>query len=126
MARILVIEDVDEVRWVIRRTLESEGYEVVEASDGVEGTRLFREKPADLIVTDIIMPDKEGIETIRELRSDFPDVKIVAISGGGKIGPFDYLELAKKFGASRTLAKPFGVEELVEAVRELLPGDKDS
>jgi len=126
MARILVIEDVDEVRWMIRRTLEAQGYEVVEASGGIEGVELFREKPTDLIVTDILMPDKEGIEIIRELSSEFPDVKIIAISGGGKMGPYDYLELAKKFGASRTLAKPFGVKELIKIVQELLPGGEDS
>jgi len=126
MARILVIEDVEEVRDVIRRTLEAEGYEVVEASDGKEGIKLYREKQADLIITDIIMPDKEGIETIKELRQDFPDMKIIAISGGGRIGPFDYLNLAKQFGASRTLAKPFELKELVKIVRELLESHEGS
>ena len=120
MASILLIEDDAEVRTVIRRMLESKNHEVVEAPNGKVGLRLYRKNSTDLVVTDILMPDKEGIETIRELRRDFPEVKIIAISGGGMLGLERYLELAKKMGAQRTLEKLFNGNELNEVVRELL------
>ena len=125
MARILVIEDDFRVRTVIRKMLEKEKHEVVEAPNGEAGMNLYREKSADLIITDILMPDKEGIETIIELRRDFPKVKIIAISGGGRIGPGDYLSLAKKVGATTTLLKPFSRQELIETVREQLSDQQD-
>ncbi len=82
--------------------------------------RLFLEQEADLIITDLIMPDKEGLETIMELRRDFPEVKIIAISGGRRVGPDEYLYMAKIMGAHLTLLKPFEQEELLPAVQELL------
>ncbi len=102
-----------------------EGHEVVNASNGKEGIKLFRENGADLIITDIVMPEKEGLETIMELRKGYPDVKIIAISGGGRVDPESYLTMAEKMGASRTLTKPFEREELLEAVRELL-GEREN
>lgn len=120
MARILVIDDDDQIRRTLCHVLEIEGHEVVNASNGKEGIRLFKENGADLIIADIIMPEKEGLETIMELRRDFPDVRIIAISGGGQVAPEPYLVLAKQLGASRTLAKPFEREELLEAVQALL------
>jgi len=120
MALILIIDDDFRIREVLRQILERAGYEVMEASDGKEGISLYREKQADLIITDIIMPKKEGLETITDLRIEFPEVKIIAISGGGRIGPETYLELAEGFGANRLLTKPFGHEELLEAVQDLL------
>jgi len=120
MARILVIEDDNDVRKLLREILEHAGYEVEEASNGEEGIRRYREKQADLIITDIIMPKKEGIETITDLRVEFPDVKVIAISGGGRLGPEPYLELAKGFGANRIIMKPFTTTEILEAVQELL------
>ena len=92
MALILIIDDDDQIRRVLRKTLERDGYDVADAPNGKEGIRLYRENPADLVITDIIMPEKEGIETIRELRRDFPEVKIIAISGGGRIGPDSYFK----------------------------------
>jgi YesN/AraC family two-component response regulator len=97
-----------------------EGFEVTTADDGQKGVKSFREHPADLVITDIIMPEKEGIECIKELKRDFADIKIIAISGGGRIGPFDYLDLAKKFGAKRVFKKPFDWPEMLDAIRELL------
>jgi len=120
MKRILVIEDDIHVKVMIQKTLERAGYEVIAASDGEEGLKLLRESPADLIITDLIMPRKEGLETIMELRRDNPDVKIIAISGGGRFEPESYLETAKQMGAARTFAKPFENKELVAAVQELL------
>jgi DNA-binding response OmpR family regulator len=120
MARILVIEDEDEVRGMLQRVLERAGYEVAVAPDGDEGIRLFRENPADLIITDMIMPKKGGMETILDLRSEYPDVKIVAMSGGGRLGPEPYLEIAEGFGAVRIFSKPFRIEELLLAIQRLL------
>jgi CheY-like chemotaxis protein len=120
MTRILVIEDDDDVRDLLRQILERSGYEVEEASDGVEGIKRYREKQSDLIITDIIMPRKEGIETITDLRIEFPDVKVIAISGGGRLGPEPYLEVAKGFGANRIIMKPFTSGEILGAVSELL------
>ncbi|MBW2064289.1 MAG: response regulator [Deltaproteobacteria bacterium] len=120
MSRILVIEDDPKIRKVLRKLLEREGHDVEEASDGLEGLRLYRKKPADLVITDIIMPRKEGLETILDLRREFPDVKIIAISGGGRLGPHLYLEVAEGFGAFRVFSKPFDLEELQGAILELL------
>jgi CheY-like chemotaxis protein len=120
MERILVIDDDVQVLNVLHNALVREGYEVLKASNGKEGIKLYREDPFDLVITDLIMPEKEGIETIQELKNKFPEIKIIAISGGGRIGPEEYLPMAKMFGAQRTLAKPFGRNELVRAVKELL------
>jgi CheY-like chemotaxis protein len=120
MASILIIDDEEQMRTALRRLLEGAGYEVISASDGKEGLALYRENTTDLIITDLIMPEKEGIETIIELKQISPDVKIIAISGGGHNNPEDYLPLAKQLGAQRTIAKPFGGEEFLEAVRELI------
>ncbi len=120
MPRILVIEDEIQVRRLTRRMLELEGFEVLEAGDGDTGLQVFAKNSIDLVITDIIMPGKEGIETILELKQKRPDIKIIAISGGGRIGPDGYLELARRFGASHTFSKPFDRQELVRAVKELL------
>ncbi len=120
MAHILIIDDDTKILEMLRQTLEREGHEVVGALDGKEGLRLYRENPTDLIITDLIMPEKEGIETIMELYNDFPDVKIIAISGGGRLDPGQYLSMAKSFGAQYTFAKPVEREKLLKAVRELL------
>jgi CheY-like chemotaxis protein len=120
MGRILIIDDDVQILNMLRQILEREGYEVVSAINGNEGIRLYREKPTDLIITDLIMPEKDGIETIMELRRDFPDVKIIAISGGGRSHPRPYLNSAKELGAQYAFAKPVKREELLKAVRELL------
>jgi DNA-binding response OmpR family regulator len=120
MKRILVIDDEEQVLNALGFALACEGYRVVKAFDGKEGMKLHREDPVDLIITDLIMPEKEGIETIRELTAEFPNIKIIAISGGGRIGPENYLTMAKMLGAQRTLTKPIGRDELVRTVKELL------
>jgi CheY-like chemotaxis protein len=109
---------------MLRQMLERAGYEVVEAPDGRAGVRLYRQEKADLIITDLIMPEKEGIETITELRRDFPDVKIIAISGGGRIAPEVYLRMARSLGALRTFTKPIERKEIIETVQELLHNEK--
>jgi len=120
MARILIMDDDDRFRKMLREMLEVAGYEVLEAPDGEVGTKLYREDPADLIILDIFMPEKEGIETVIELKRDFPDVKIIAISAGGRLGRLDYLDEAKALGALKSLAKPFDRQEMLEAIDELL------
>jgi len=121
MARILIIEDDDQLRAMVRTMLEAAGYnDIEEAANGNIGIKLFRKRPFDLVLTDIVMPDKEGIETITELTRDYPGIKIIAMSGGGKIGPQSYLEMAKYLGASRTVEKPFTYSDLIDIVQELL------
>ena len=121
--RILIIDDDELVRVTLRRALEGADFEVVEASNGDEGIRSYDAEPIDVVVTDLVMPEKEGIETIIELRRRDPEVKIVAISGASRIAGNEYLNVATKFGADRVLAKPFRPKALLEAVRDLLPDD---
>lgn len=120
MAKILVIDDESQVRSMLRVLLEDKGYNVVEAPDGKVGLKLYRDEPIDLVITDIIMPEKEGLETIIELRRFSPKVKIIAISGGGRLGFKDCLDIAQKFGAHRVFSKPLNNNELVDAIAELL------
>lgn len=120
MPSILIIDDDAQILKMLRQILERESYDVTEAFNGKQGLRLYRENPTDLVITDIIMPEKEGIEIIIELKRDYPDVKIIAISGGGRINPEDYLDIAKKLGAHRIFTKPVERKELLNAVRELL------
>ncbi len=120
MARILIIDDDDQVRAMLMQAMRRQNFEAAEARNGMEGLKLNRERPADLIITDIIMPEKEGIETIRELKKEFPDVKIIAMSGGGRIGPDSYLKMARGLGASQTLKKPVDLKVLIAAVNDLL------
>jgi DNA-binding response OmpR family regulator len=120
MPLILVIDDEVHIRTLLREMLERSGYEVMDAPDGAAGIRLYRENPADLVITDIIMPKKEGLETITDLRIEFPEVKIIAMSGGGTVGPESYLQIAEGFGALRIFAKPFKMNELLAAIQELL------
>ena len=120
MAHILIIDDDPQILDMLGQTLKRQGHEVVKAFDGKEGLKLYRENPTDLVITDIIMPETEGIETIMELQRDFPDVKIIAISGGGHNIAENYLYLAKSLGVQRTFAKPIERDELLKAVSELL------
>lgn len=120
MKSILVIDDNIYVRSLLREMLELANYDVTEAPNGEVGARLFRQEPVDLVITDIFMPEKEGLETIRELRRDFPGVKIIAISGGGSRGDLAFLPTAKKLGAHYTFVKPFEMDEMLAAVHELL------
>jgi DNA-binding NtrC family response regulator len=127
MARILIIDDDDQVRKMLRLTLNAAGFDVVEAQDGKIAMKLFHQDPlVDLVITDLIMPEKEGIETIIELKRDFPKVPIIAISGGGRIDPDDYLVLAKKLGAKITLEKPFCRKDIIDAVNQLITSEGDS
>ena len=120
MERILVIEDETTFRVIVKEALEKAGYEVDTASDGVEGLKLCAGQPYAMVITDILMPNKEGLETILELSEQSPDTTIIAISGGGIGLGDDLLEMAIDFGAERALRKPIKMQELVEIVREAL------
>lgn len=116
MTRVLVIDDDPLVRATLRAILDAAGFEVVLASDGLDGLAEFKRRRADLVITDIVMPDMEGIETIRQLRAHEPPVPILAISGGGRGVPLDYLRMAQQLGATASLSKPFEADEFLAAV----------
>lgn len=120
MGSILIIDDNIEIRKLLRELLEREKYQVFEASEGDEGINICRRQKIDLVITDLVMPGKEGIETIIELKHDFPDINIIALSGGGKIGPRIYLEYAEIFGADHSFSKPISPRKLLAAVNELV------
>lgn len=121
MARILLIDDDDSLRTMLRLTLIHFGHTVIEARNGKEGLDAFPQAKADLVITDIVMPEKEGNEVLIELRKKDPQVKIIAMSGGGRGKATDYLRVATQLGAARALAKPFSNEALMAAINEVLP-----
>ncbi len=124
MARILIIDDNAALRATLRQMLEHAGHQVTEAANGAEGIRFFEQDAPDLVITDIFMPDKEGIETIIALHRANAELPIIAISGGGRVDAMDYLTAAKKLGARHALSKPFHRDRLLEAVRECLSGNE--
>ena len=130
MQRILIVDDEPHILLMLKKMLEPLGYEIDLAANGNEGVELFKKSHADLVITDIIMPEKEGLETIREMRRIKSDLKIIAMSGGGKVSADNYLEIARIFGASKIIAKPFTKQEMVTAVKELMEeraaGENDS
>lgn len=123
MARILVVDDDVQVRKLLEKLLERAGHQVITAADGREGLSAFGRAPADLVVTDLIMPEKEGIEMILEIRQANPAVKIIAISGGARIAPENYLRMAQSLGAGRTFSKPVDRDALLAAVSEMLAAE---
>ncbi len=118
--RILVVDDDPGFREMLQCMLSDDGFEVELATNGLEALSKYRANPTDLVVTDIIMPEKEGIETIIELKRDYPGIKIIAISGGGSIGPKEYLDTVRLLGVKHTFFKPFEVSDLIVAVKKLI------
>jgi CheY-like chemotaxis protein len=116
--KILVMDDDIEIREMLTDVLHWEGYDVVNAEDGCQGLKTFRSQQPDLVITDILMPNVDGIEAIIQMRRERPDVKIIAMSGGGQTGEFDGLLCATKFGASNVIAKPFRASALLESVHK--------
>jgi len=116
----LVIDDDPKVRVAVRRALEQEGFVVLEAADGEAGLQLYREHGAAIVVLDIFMPGKDGLEFIREVQADRRKAKIIAMSGGGQRRQMDMLKAAAAFGASRTFSKPVAIKKLLSAIHELL------
>lgn len=118
MPSVLVVDDEDAVRQLIKAALGQAGYQVSEARDGKEGLLRYRQTPADLVIMDILMPDQDGLESILTLRREFPTARIVAITGGSDmIGILNFLDVAKMLGARRTLQKPFDMQHLLEVVQ---------
>ena len=116
MIRILLVDDDDMSRGAIHKMLERAGYAVESTSDGDEVIRMYGQEAADLVITDLIMPDKDGLEIIQDLRRLNPQVRILAISGGGRVDANEYLAVARKFGAVEVLSKPFTKDDLRKAV----------
>lgn len=124
MARILVIDDDKIMNGMIGQLLSEAGYEAEAAENGSRGLAMMSVRPFDLIITDIIMPEKEGLETISAIRKNSKTIPIIAISGGGTRGPEEYLDLAKHLGANHTFQKPFQSKAFLKAVQDCLYGDK--
>jgi CheY-like chemotaxis protein len=122
MAMVMVIDDDVALRRLVKRTLSGEGHEVIEAENGEEGLALLQRHRPDLVVTDILMPKKEGIETIGKLKEHHPATKVIAMSGGGISGNLMFLDVARALGVDATLAKPFRPAELIETVTRVLTG----
>lgn len=122
MAHIVVIDDSADIRQIVRRTLEHAGHTITEAEDGFLVEMAFSKRRPDAVVVDIFMPGKDGISTIRDLRRTYPDLPILAISGGGVIGDVGLLQAAHELGATATLSKPFDAAELCTAIAALLAG----
>lgn len=120
MATILIIDDDPQICDLLKQALEEEGYRVMTAGNGQEGINLHRAHSADLIVLDILMPEKEGLETILELRREFPQVNIIAMSGGSERAKLNLLDLANRLGAQHTLHKPFQLKNFTSLVRQAL------
>ncbi len=120
MAKIMIVDDHEEYRRMLNRMLTQEGYDVVEAANGKIATNLYDSNQIDLVITDIFMPEKEGIETVLDLQKINSNVKIIAISGGGTGKDLSFLNHVLDFGASKTFEKPFDREELLSAIKDLL------
>ena len=120
MSRILVIDDNTSMREAVCEMLQQAGYEAISVENGRLAAQLHRTDPVDLVITDLFMPDTDGLEIIYQFRHEFPDVGLIAVSGGGSRGLVELLSVAKKMGAQRALMKPFGREDLLAAVEEVL------
>jgi CheY-like chemotaxis protein len=120
MPRILLIDDDDAFRTVLRLTLTHFGHQVIEARNGKEGLQMYTSADPDLIITDIVMPEKEGLEVLMALWHRQPPVKIIAMSGGGRVSAAVYLQSATLLGAARVLQKPFSNDDLLAAINEVL------
>lgn len=120
MSRILIIDDNTSMREVVSEMLQQAGYETIDVENGRFALQVHRDSPVDLIITDLFMPDTDGLEIINQFRHQYPEVKIIAVSGGGSRGLVELLSVAKKMGAERALMKPFSWEELLAAVQGVL------
>ncbi len=120
MARILVIDDEKPIREMLTDILEEEGHEVTCAKDGIEGIAQYRETLHDLIITDVFMPEKSGLETILDLKDEFPQIKIIAMTGWDAKDDLDVLAMTEDWGADGVLSKPFKAQEVTSKIRTLL------
>ena len=122
MASILIADDDQLIRTTMQKLLTKAGYTVFEAINGIDAEQKVAETPVDLVITDIIMPDKEGLMLVRDLKKQAPQLRIIAMSGGGRAGAFSLLEAAEQFGADAVLRKPFRGGDLIEIVTAVLAG----
>ncbi len=120
MGRILIVDDDAQIRQLFKRILEEKGHQVFIAVDGEDGIIQYKKEKPDLMLLDIIMPNKEGIEVIREITSEYKNAKIIAVSGGGKGKAVDYLSYAKHFGAKQIIEKPVSPSKLIESINKIL------
>jgi len=118
--RVLIVDDDEQIRVLLQQMMEWAGFDVLVAENGKVAMKMQSQQPADLVITDLIMPEQEGLETISWLKKDYPGIKIIAISGGGRIGPEAYLPAALELGADLVFSKPFDVQEVVNSVKNLL------
>ena len=124
--RILLIDDEQMVRKIVRKMLERSGHEVTEAENGRLGLEQLKTGTFDLVITDIIMPEMEGVETLMMVRELYPNIKVIAMSGGGRTGNIDFLSTAEKLGASAILHKPFTLAALTGAIEQTFGVQKAS
>lgn len=124
MARILIVDDDESVRRSLRKTLQLIGHDIEEVADGRAALDAYRARPADLVITDVYMPDTDGIEGTIRLLTEFPDAKVIVMTGGGWVKRDDVLEGARRLGAAGTLSKPFTVDEVATTVRQVLEGGR--
>lgn len=124
MAGILIIDDDKELREMLKVSLLRRNYVIMEAENGKEAISHFKPSITDLVITDLIMPEEDGLKVVIKLKEIKPSIKIIAISGGGKAGPGSYLNLAKALGADAIFSKPFSVSDLVLKIRDLLDDEQ--
>jgi CheY-like chemotaxis protein len=124
MPGILIVEDEKEVREMLRISLARKRYTILEAENGKDAIAHFKPSVTDLVITDLIMPEEDGLKVIMKLREVKPSIKIIAISGGGKAGPGSYLNLAKALGADAAYSKPFSLNDLMAKIDELLASEQ--
>ncbi len=120
MKSVLVVDDEPGMREMVKQLLLNEGYHVLEASNGKHAMEFLKNESPELVITDIIMEEMDGVEIIMEIRENYPDVKIIAMSGGSKISSEDYLESASDLGADRIFNKPFALSDMLSAIKELI------
>lgn len=116
---VLVVDDELMVRTTLKKMLERAGHRVLEAEDGVQALEIFETHSPELMICDIIMPNMEGIETLREVKRAYPKVKVIVISGGARTGSLNYLSVAEKLGADAVMDKPFGNKKLVDTIADV-------
>jgi CheY-like chemotaxis protein len=126
MAGVLIVEDDKELREMLKMSLLRSGFTVLEAGNGKEAITHFKPSLTDLVVTDLIMPEEDGLKVVIKLRELKPSIKIIAISGGGKVGPGSYLNLAKALGADAIYSKPFSINDLTAKIEQLLNNEQHS
>ena len=124
MSGILIVEDEKELREMLKISLIRRNYTVLEAENGKDAIAHFKPLITDLVITDLIMPEEDGLKVIIKLRELKPSIRIIAISGGGKVGPGSYLNLAKALGADAIYSKPFSINDLIAKIEQLLGNEQ--